>query len=198
MAYDAATGAQRWVRRYNGPGNGGDQARAVVAGPGGHAVYVTGSSSSPTTGLRFATVSYSAATGAQRWVRRYNGYGGNSVAASPDGHAVYVTGGSGSGYRTIGYDAATGARLWARNYYALEAAVSVAASPDGHAVYVTGTSVAAFGTVAYDAATGSQLWAASFNNSFAAALAVGPTGQVYVTGERIAKSNDYATVAYQG
>jgi hypothetical protein len=198
VAYDAATGARRWVSRYNGTGHGAE-ARSVVAGPGGHAVYVTGESSSAT-GTGYATVSYSAATGAQRWVRvsRHNGSGGTSVAASPDGHAVYVTGGAGTGYRTIAYNAATGTRLWVREYYALNAGVSVAASPDGHAVYVTGTSVAAFGTVAYDAATGAQLWTATFDSSHAAALAVGPAGQVYVTGEHIAKSDDYATVAYQG
>jgi hypothetical protein len=199
VAYDAATGAQRWVSRYNGPGNGGDQARAVVAGPGGHAVYVTGESSSAT-GVGYATVSYSAATGAQRWVRvsRHNGSGGTSVAASPDGHAVYVTGGADAGYRTIAYNAATGARLWARKYYAINEGVSVAASPDGHAVYVTGTSVGAFGTVAYDAATGAQLWTARFDRSGAAALAVGPAGQVYVTGFTVAGGDDYATVGYQG
>jgi hypothetical protein len=77
--------------------------------------------------------------------------------------------------------------------------ISVAASPDGHAVYVTGTGTQ-LGAVAYDAATGAQLWATSFNLSQAAALAVGPAGDVYVTGASFSRAtaSDYATVAYQG
>jgi hypothetical protein len=31
VAYNATTGAQLWASRYNGPGNGGDIARSVVA-----------------------------------------------------------------------------------------------------------------------------------------------------------------------
>jgi hypothetical protein len=35
IAYNTATGAQMWARRYNGPGNGGDLACCVAFGPGG-------------------------------------------------------------------------------------------------------------------------------------------------------------------
>jgi hypothetical protein len=207
VAYSAATGKQLWVSRYNGPGNGVDDARSVTVGPRGRTVYVTGLSAGVTSVSDFATVAYNAATGATRWVSRYNGprnssAGAYSVAAGPGGHAVYVTGfNTGHGYVTISYRAATGATRWISHYRG-KAGLTVAASPDGQAVYVTGTSGAGYGTVAYDAATGSQLWAAaSFSNgSHAASLAVSPAGDVYVTGtSRNNPSNkDFGTIAYQG
>jgi DNA-binding beta-propeller fold protein YncE len=61
VAYNAATGAQRWVQRYNGPANGGDYARSVAVSPGGGTVYVTGYSQR-TAGSEepdYATVAYS-------------------------------------------------------------------------------------------------------------------------------------------
>ena len=203
VAYRAATGTQLWVRRYNGPGNSTDDARSVTAGPGGQTVYVTGRSKGATSVAGFATIAYNAATGATRWVSRYQApgnspAGAHSVTTSPGGHAVYVTGSTSSGpsYLTIAYRAATGATLWVSSYPG-QGGRSVAAAPDGHAVYVTGTAGAGYGTVAYDAATGAELWAAtSFSaGSQAAALAVGLAGDVYITGTN---ADDYGTVAYQG
>ena len=44
VAYNAATGAQLWAQRYNGPANGSDYALSVAVSPGGTRVFVTGSS----------------------------------------------------------------------------------------------------------------------------------------------------------
>ncbi len=41
VAYNASTGATLWVKRYNGPANGEDEASSVVS-PGNGKVYVTG------------------------------------------------------------------------------------------------------------------------------------------------------------
>jgi DNA-binding beta-propeller fold protein YncE len=226
VVYDAATGKQLWVKRYNGPGNGEDIARSVAVSPTGATVYVTGMSyGGAATGYEYATVAYNAATGARRWVSRYNGpaSGGNAaykVAVNPNGATVYVTGYSSGGtgtvsdYATVAYNAATGAQRWVSRYNGPasrgDAAYSLAVSPDGTAVYVTGGSYGGsatlydYATVAYDAATGTHLWASRYNGpssseDVAFAIAVSPTnGSVFVTGESLTPPSDwdYATVAY--
>ncbi len=212
VAYNAATGAQLWVRRYAAEA---DMNASVAVSPDGSTVFVTGTNVARTTGADYATVAYAAATGAQLWTARYNHAGmgpdmAQSVAVSPDGGTVYVTGASGSaqGYGTVAYNAATGAQLWAARYNS-GFAVRVAVSPDGGTVFVTGLSEGAttnddYATVAYAAATGAQLWAARYNgtgNSYdnATSMAVSPDGNtVYVTGysQGVSSDDDYATVAY--
>ena len=94
VGYNAATGAQMWVSRYNGPDNSEDEASSVAVSPDGKTVFVTGYSYGTTAGeVDYATVAYSAATGAQLWVERYispslQGFA-TSVAVSPGGkHGV--------------------------------------------------------------------------------------------------------------
>ncbi len=221
VAYNPATGAQLWVKRYNGPA-GDDFAHSVTAS--GSTVYVTGSSLGTNNGYDYATVAYNTATGAQLWVKRYNGAaqgnrGANSVAAGPDGKTVFVTGSSYAGsttdydYATVAYNAGTGAQLWVKRYTGPgsgdDQAYSVAPSPDGTSVFVTGYSSGAtagqvdYATVGYNAATGTQLWVKRYAGlskggigTQAYSVAVSPSGAtVYVTGE---SGNDsvYATVAY--
>ena len=148
-----APGSQLWVRLYNGPGNSFDAASSVAVSPGGSRVFVTGESQGTTSGPDYATVAYSAATGARLWVTRYNGPANGddaarSVAVSPGGSTVYVTGGSYPGSATLAYSAVTGVQLWlARHNDMLLAAVAV--SPGGSRVYVTGLT----GPFRYDYAT---------------------------------------------
>ena len=73
VAYDAASGAQRWVKRYNGPGNAYDLASSVAASPSSGTVYVTGQSAGTSTGADYATIAYNAASG--QMGGRYNGTG---------------------------------------------------------------------------------------------------------------------------
>jgi WD40 repeat protein len=225
VAYDAATGAQLWIMRYDGPGHSTDQANSVSASPDGKTVYVTGYSVGAGSG-DYATVAYDAATGAQLWIMRYDGPGhntdqANSVSASPDGKAVYVTGYSAGSstaddYATIAYNAATGAQLWVKRYdgpgHVGDEAWSLAVSPSGETVFVTGNSRKTsqsgcdYTTVAYNGATGAQRWVKRYSGphggyNYAASMAVSPTGAtVYVTGQSHAAGNasnsDYATVAY--
>ncbi len=122
--YDYATiayspgGAQLWARRYDGPGSNPplsafDDVAHAVAAPGSGKVYVTGISwGGSATGDDYATVAYNIRTGAQLWVRRYNGPGNGSDNASSlaaRGGKVFVTGDSagttsGSDYATIAYN----------------------------------------------------------------------------------------------
>ena len=188
IAYNADSGAQRWLGRYNGRANGNDQARSVAVSPDGRTVYVTGRSQGRTSSYDYATVDYNAATGAQRWVSRYNGSGhfrdsGRSLAVAPDGRTVIVTGSSwgfgnngdrstNTDYATIAYNTATGAARWIRRYagtpdYAGDDPASVAVSPGGGTVFVTGTSWGGttndFATVAYSTATGARQWVSRYN-----------------------------------
>ena len=112
VAYDASTGATRWVNLYQGPGRYNAAAFLGVS-PDGSEVFVTGQSSGPSTGYDYATIAYDASTGGQHWVSRYNGPGNGDdspagLGVSPDGARVFVTGSSPgstghSDYATIAY-----------------------------------------------------------------------------------------------
>jgi DNA-binding beta-propeller fold protein YncE len=60
LAYDASTGTLLWKTRYNGPGNGDDSARSIVAYPFGTKVFITGSSIGPELNADYETIAYSA------------------------------------------------------------------------------------------------------------------------------------------
>ncbi len=97
-AYDYATikynsnGDTLWVRRYNGPGNGDDEASALALDGSGN-LYVTGYSTG--TNADYATIKYNSA-GVQEWIQRYNGLGNDydeaAALAVDDSGNVYVTG----------------------------------------------------------------------------------------------------------
>jgi DNA-binding beta-propeller fold protein YncE len=206
VAYSAATGAQLWASQYNGPASGDDYAQSVAVSPDGTRVFVTGYSTGTSSGLDYATVAYSAATGAQLWVKRYDGpANGNdsaaSIAVSPAGDKVFVTGQSPGAtspdYATVAYNTTTGAQLWVKRYdgpaKSLDSATSVTVSPSGGTVFVTGESTginsgADYATVAYNAATGAQRWVKRYNGrgnstDLASSVAVSPDGMtVFVTG----------------
>ena len=167
LAYDAETGEQIWVDRYDAGGYAG--ARSVAVSPDAATVFVTGNSEiSLNDGGDYATLAYDASTGARLWVARYpsradQGGRASSVVVSPDGTKVFVTGGTfgsrlGSGYATLAYDADTGTRLWIARFTGAGGAGearSLVLSPDGTTAFVTGTSNglrtgADYLTIAYD------------------------------------------------
>jgi PQQ-like domain len=175
VAYNAATGAQLWASRYNGPGNYIDAGTALAITPNGATVVVTGSSSDRIRNLTsYTTIAYNARTGVARWTNSYptqkdsiGGGGGTPVGVviSPAGTTAYVSGlidskssGDNQAYGTVAYSLATGARQWVRFYLgskkSINEASSLALSPSGNALYVTGGSTLSSGdndyaTVAY-------------------------------------------------
>lgn len=215
IKYNSA-GVQQWASKYNGPGNGNDQAHSITVDGSGN-VYVTGQSDGSGTGSDYATIKYDA-SGIEQWAVRYNGPGNGidaptSIAVDASGN-VYVTGNSfGSGtdddYATIKYDA-TGAQLWVVRYNGLQnaqdGASSLAVDLSGN-VYVTGFSVVSitssdYTTIKYNS-SGVQQWAAFYNGpgnylDNATSLALDDSGYVYVTGRSKGSSldDDYATIKY--
>src|SRR4030095_9746536 len=137
---------QKWVARYNGPGNIDDEATAVAIDDSGN-VYVTGFSYDANTDYDYTTIKYNAA-GQQQWIARYNvpdNYGDKAAAMAidPAGN-VYVTGWSANAgsldYATIKYNS-DGQQQWVARYngpdHSSEEATAIAL--DGSAnVYVTG------------------------------------------------------------
>jgi WD40 repeat protein len=221
LAYSAATGKRLWAKRYNGPGNNYDNAWALRVSPDGSTVFVTGGSDGSGNRSDYATVAYSASTGAQLWVMRYDGPAGfydlaTALDVSPDGSILFVTGDSGRStgddYATLAYDASTGSELWVTRYDGAnqpDGATALKVSPDGSTVFVTGfsdgsTGFPDFATVAYDASTGGQVWVTRYDGPGSgsdgpAGLGVSPNGSpVFVTGASIGSgsSDDYATLAY--
>jgi uncharacterized delta-60 repeat protein len=214
VKYDR-NGNEVWVARYTGPGIY-DSASAIAVDPSGN-VYVTGVSGIWTSGVDYATVKYDR-DGNEVWVERYNGPGNHfdrarAIAVDPLGN-VYVTGysrGSGTSgdYATVKYDR-DGNEVWVERYNGPgnegDAASAIAVDPSGN-VYVTGFSYG--GVTGWDYATlkydrdGNEVWAERYNgpgntDDGAQALAVDPSGNVYVTGgsEGIGTGYDYATVKY--
>ena len=222
VAYDTATGALLWAARHDGPTEWSDRAYSIALSPDGSRVFVTGAESRKVGNTEvgdFATVAYTATTGAEEWVARYDA-GGHDRAAKvvADGSRLYVTGSSqgssGAGeYATASYDQATGREVWVARYADPAAfgatPTGLATSPDGSRVFVTGSEVldadgesSAFATVAYDAASGSPEWVARSTGpgggrDQASAVAVDAT-RVFVTGGSpgAGGDSDYATVAY--
>jgi hypothetical protein len=213
-------GDTAWVRRYNGPGNSGDGARAIAVDGSGN-VYVTGQSGGNGTAYDYATIKYDT-WGNELWVRRYTGPGNYSdkayaIAVDNSGN-VCVTGlGVGGEHYgeldcvTIKYDPA-GNELWVRQYTgSWYSAYGVAiALDDADNVYVTGHTccilVDSIGEWEYFTTKyspgGTRLWLQIYDNGYgqdySEAIAVDDSGNVYVTGtsKGSAGNGDYATIKY--
>jgi len=210
------TGQELWVARYNGSGNGQDEAWSLALDGRGN-VYVTGPSWGNGTDYDYATIKHNSA-GVEQWVARYNGPGNDEDYAEclvlDENGNVYVTGWSyGSGtdddYATIKYDSA-GVQQWVARYNSpgngWDEAFSLALDGGGN-VYVTGQSEGSgnsydYATIKYNPA-GVEQWVARYNgpgnsSDYARSVAVDGGGNVYLTGRSYGSGtdDDYATIKY--
>jgi len=155
IAYNAATGHQDWVARYDGPAESIDMPTSLGLSPSGDAVNVTGSSGTYD-GTDYLTAAYDARTGSELWTARFGGRPpGEDIATglvvSPDGRTIYVTGGSyfsrksGFDWVTIAYGSRTGARVWVARYNGpdddADVAWTLGISLDGRRIYVAGGAI---------------------------------------------------------
>jgi uncharacterized delta-60 repeat protein len=209
-------GQEQSIARYNGPGNGTDQAYGLAV-DGSSNVYVTGGSLSSGGDLDCATIKYNS-SGQEQWVARYNAPANGADAAFAmaidSAGYVYVTGesvGSGTGYdyATIKYSA-SGQQQWAARYNGpandRDGATAIAVDGLGN-VYVTGYSTGLgtdydYATVKYSPA-GEENWVARYNGpgnfvDVAYGIAVDGLGNVYVAGTSVGlgTNTDYATIKH--
>jgi glucose dehydrogenase len=95
IAYRTVDGAQLWVSRFNGPGDGNDSANSVAVSTNGSVIFVGGYSTGSNTSADYATLAYDAVTGRQLRAIRAGGLGADASVAievSSEGPRLFVTG----------------------------------------------------------------------------------------------------------
>lgn len=216
VAYDT-DGNERWVRRYNGPGNDLDIA-ASLAVDSSENVYITGWSTGSGTKFDIATIKYDS-EGNQQWIRRYNAPAnehdvGFDICLDSSNN-LYIAGysyivGSHYDYIAIKYDS-DGNELWKRWYDGPGDGMDecyIAAMDSNNNFYISGlsygdcTTACDWATVAYDS-SGNELWVARYNgpgNNWDAPARIDfdSAGNVYIGGyaEGIGSVSDYTTIKY--
>jgi CTP:phosphocholine cytidylyltransferase-like protein len=209
----SSAGMPLWTNRYNGPGNGDDEAFAMAVDSSNN-VIVTGGSYYGTDG-EYATIQYSSA-GIPLWTNHFGAFWNVANAMAVDGsNNVIVTGESNNGanhdYATVKYSSA-GLPLWTNryngpgNYDDYVYSVTVDGSNN---VIVTGESYnngvnSDYATIQYSS-TGVPLWTNRYNGTgngrdSGISIAVDHSNNVIVTGDSVGSGGDYdfdyATIKY--
>ena len=169
IAYASRTGNALWTRRFNGTGNGPDQAESIAVSPDGHRVFVAGVAREQGRNL-LTTVAYAAATGRQLWTRDAGRAAHDqqfhhvTVLVSKVGHGTVIAVNPHT-FASVAYSTGTGAQKWfSKNTNQSDFLESAALSPDGATIYLIGGSVISAGvqaealTVAVSVATGNEIW----------------------------------------
>lgn len=169
VAYDLATGQQRWSTRRAVAGS--DRPLAILASS--ETVYVTGHAECCLPDRILTVVAYDRHTGAVKWeMQRTGPLGevGHELSLSPDGASLYVGG--------------------MRGGHVVGAGIGGAYPQAGYALFLV---------VALDATTGAQEWAAQFQgSSFSGDMTMTEDGsKLFITGGgQSSLSGDYTTAAY--
>jgi len=205
------SGTERWVYRYNGPGNYDDVAFSIVHGSDGN-VYATGTSSGSGTYADFTVISLTTA-GDTNWIYRYNGPGNYydqaySIVYGSDGN-IYT-----AGYSTdTDYDftvislTTAGDANWIYRYNGpgngLDRARSIVQGSDGN-IYIAGES---YGTGTYYDFTvisltsaGDTNWVYRYNgpgNDYDCANSIvqGSDGNIYAAGGSFGSYYDFTVIS---
>ena len=209
-----SSGVRQWVRRYDGPINGYDDAKSVKT-DGSVNIYVSGNSEGTDLTTDFAVIKYNS-DGVQQWAARYNGPSGDienlsNMVIDSLGN-VYITGASYgdnvtlTDIATVKYNSA-GVQQWVMRYDSgnEDFLPFIKVSAAGN-VYVTGTSIndttgQNYVTIKYNSA-GVQQWVRTYNgiaggDDSPVALDVDALDNVFVTGNTNASvSPDFATIKY--
>jgi hypothetical protein len=223
VAYDAATGTQRWARHVAGEEGIDDTSWSLAASPDGSTIYVGGTvddgASQPGNAL---VMGYDTATGETRWTGLYDSGvydGGLKVSVSPDGSTVYLAGGTRKGndsmdFLAVAFEAEDPEHLgevrWTTTHgsgQGHDTLTGAALSPDGRRLVVTGQSVGGTGnidvhTAVFDTANGNKLWSAPYNgtrnasDTAAGVVVAGANAVVGMTGAEGAAGFDFVTRAY--
>ena len=182
VAYDAATGKQRWLHYYRSAQLG--LAESVAVSPDSKTIYATG-----VAGTTAVTVAYRAA-GTLKWAARYTspykGFAeGDQIVVAPDGSAVYVGGRESApnnhvDIATLAYRAATGQRLWREQ--TLGGVPDIAVTPNGQSVIVDGPqNYTHIEMDAYNATTGATQWS-RLGPGTPSGLIINPSGNTLFIG----------------
>ena len=217
----ASSGTPLWTNRWNGPGNIDDEGFAIGTDPSNN-IYVTGLSDDQFGNSRWATLKYTSA-GAIVWTNYFRGSANgtndyaNALVVDKSGN-LYVAGRARSAagdlnMATIKYSA-SGVALWTNLFGRVagqDDEAYAAALDSNNNIYVTGYSGGPNGddyvTIKYNPA-GAGLWTNFYNGPAngdddpgGAAIAIGPDGSAYVTGQSDGDFGpgttlDFATVKY--
>ncbi|RYZ50025.1 MAG: T9SS type A sorting domain-containing protein [Sphingobacteriales bacterium] len=161
IKYDAK-GNEKWIARYNGPGNSVDVAVAIAVDSRTEIIVSGRSSAEPNEkNYDFATIKYNA-NGQQLWAKRYNGVSNGIDAAKTlvidKKDNAYIAGLSdwyGTGLVIVKYNRA-GLRVWSAK---LNEGVTTILVDDQNKMYTTGAISGDYATVKYSQAASDEVYA---------------------------------------
>ena len=207
----AATMLRAWVKSYDGPARGSDNAFAIAVDRSGD-VFVAGPSTGNVGTYDYVTIKYSS-SGLALWTNRFHGSGTGSDQAKAlvldaDGNVIVTGQSSGlstrTDFATIKYSG-QGVPLWTNRYRApSDSAIATAVAVDTNGdVLVTGyTYASGLATIKYSR-LGVPLWTNRYLgpvnlNHYAGSIALDGSGKAFVSGFSTGSGtgDDFVTLAY--